>query len=387
MALAIGLLLLPCPVLVDRVEITPQPLIVSVAEEGRTRVHDVFVLSAPVAGRVQRLEAHAGDPVEAGKTVLARIEPVDPALLDPRSEAQAEAVLKAAESALKLAEAGVDQASAELEFAVSEQRRAMELAKVGTISGRELDEATRHHKTAVAQLATARAGLQMRLFEVDQARAQLVTPVHPRQPAPACECVPITAPVSGRVLRVFSPSERVVAAGEPLVEIGDSHDLEIEVDFLSTDAVRIAPGQRVIIENWGGDQPLAGIVRSIEPFGVTKTSALGIDEQRVNVIIDFTGDAENRTALGHGYQVEARVVLWESGDALTVPVTALVRNQAQWAVYKWVDGVARLTPVTLGQGDGRSYAVLEGLRQGNWIVAYPGNRVTDGVRLASRADE
>ena len=384
LAVVIVFLLLPRPVLVDLVEIVPKPLVVTVAEEGRTRVHDVFVLSSPVAGRVQRLESHAGDPVIAGETVLARIEPVDPSLLDPRSEAQAQAALKAAESARNLAEAEVDQASAELEFAESERRRAVELAEVGTISGRELDEATRRHKTAVAQLATARAALQMRLFEVDQARAQLVKPVHPRSPAPACECVPITAPVSGHVLRVFNHSERVVAAGEPLLEIGDSRNLEIEVDFLSTDAVRISPGQRVIISNWGGEHSLEGMVRSVEPFGITKTSALGIDEQRVNVIIDFVGDASDREPLGHGYQVEARVVLWESDAVLTVPITALVRVADGWAVYKSADGRARLTPIELGLSDGRFYAVTEGLQAGDRIVAYPSNRVVDGIRLGGR---
>lgn len=374
----------PEPVAVDLATVQQQPMVVTIAEEGKTRVHDMYVLSAPVAGRVKRIDAHVGDPVSAGETVLASIEPGDPSLLDPRSEAQARAALQAAESARELAQAEVDQAEAELEFAQSEWRRASELVVNGTISQHDYDLAARALKTQQAALATARAGLQVRMFELEQARAQLLSPLQTQQPAQDCECLPITAPVSGRVFRIYNASERVVAAGEPLVEIGDPLDLEISVDFLSSDAVQIHSGQDVIIAGWGGGEPLEGRVRLVEPFGFTKVSALGIEEQRVNVIIDFTGPVEQRAALGHGYQVEARVILWQSDQALTVPLTALYRVGEQWTVMLEQDGRAVERSVELGHRNGVSAEILDGLAAGDRVVAHLSDRVQPGVRITPR---
>ncbi len=377
----------PEAVAVDLVTVQQQPMVVTIAEEGKTRVHDMYVLSAPVAGRVKRIDAHVGDPVSAGETVLAQIEPGDPSLLDPRSEAQARAALQAAESAQELAKAEVDQAEAELEFAESEWRRASELVVNGTISQHDYDLAARTLKTQQAVLATARAGLQVRMFELDQARAQLLSPLQTQQAHQDCECLPITAPVSGRVFRIYNASERVVAAGEPLLEIGNPLDLEISVDFLSSDAVKIQPGQAVIIAGWGGGEPLEGRVRLVEPFGFTKVSALGIEEQRVNVIIDFTGPDEERTALGHGYQVEARVVLWQSDDALTVPLTALYRVGEQWAVMVEANGRAEQRMVELDHRNNTDAAVLDGLQAGDRVVAHLSDRVQPGVRISQRQAE
>ena len=374
----------PQPIPVDLVTLELGPMVVTVEEEGRTRIHDVYVLSAPVAGRVRRIDFHVGDPVVAGSTVLTEIEPGDPTLLDPRSEAQAQAAVETADAARIFAEASVEEASAEFDFARAEFGRANQLVDDGTISLRALDEAERLFKTRKAALSTARAELQMRMFELEQARAQLISPNDAQESGSDCECVPITAPVSGRILRIFNPSERVVALAEPLLEIGEPNDLEIVVDFLSSDAVRIRPGQRVILDGWGGENPLSGSVRRIEPFGFTKVSALGIEEQRVNVVIDFEGTPDGWERLGHGYQIETAVVLWESDAVLTVPLTAVFRLDEGWALFKEQDGRARLTPVQLGQRNGLVAEIVNGLAEGDAIVVHPSDRIDDGVRITDR---
>lgn len=374
----------PRAVTVDLTTVEPAPMVVTVDEEGETRVHDVFVLSSPVAGRMRRIAAHVGELVVADETVLASIEPGDPTLLDPRSEAQAQAALRAAESALTLARAGVEQAMAEYEFARTEYRRIRDLAAKGTVSVRDVDTAARGYKTSRAALATAQAGVQMRSFELEQAQALLMSPTQAQAQHGECECIDVTAPVSGRVLRVINPSERVVSAGEPLVEIGDPTDLEIVVDFLSSDAVRVEPGQRVIIDRWGGEGPLAGRVRYVEPFGYSKTSALGIEEQRVNVVIDLTSKLADWSRLGHGYQVEARVVLWEVEQALAVPLTAMFRHGGQWAVFANDNGRAALRVLEIGNRNGVSAEVLGGLEPGTQVVLHPSDRVLEGVRIRGR---
>lgn len=385
-ALALGLAwaFAPRAVVVDLVTVTRSPMVVTVDEEGETRVHDVFDLSAPVAGRLRRIEVHVGDEVVANETVLAEIDPVDPTLLDPRSETQARAGVQAAESALALARAGVDEAKADFAFAEAEYRRARELVKTGTISARDADEAERAWRTATASLATAEAALQMRAFELEQARAQLLTPAEARALDDGAKRIRVKAPRSGRVLRVVNDSERNVAAGELLVEIGDPADLEVVVDFLSTDAVRIEAGQRVLLERWGLDRVLDGRVRRVEPFGFTKVSALGIEEQRVNVVIDLASPREDWRRLGHGYQVEARVVLWESGDALTVPLTALFRDGDAWAVFVDDGGRAAVRRVEPGPRNAVHTAIVAGLAEGERVVLHPSNRVAAGVRIAPR---
>jgi HlyD family secretion protein len=223
----------------------------------------------------------------------------------------------------------------------------------------------------------------MRNYELEVARAQLVSPLETQASRDNCECIPITAPVSGRILQIADRSERVVRDGDVLMQIGDPKDLEIVVDYLSMDAVRIEAGQRVIIDNWGGDEPLAGRVRLVEPFGFLKVSALGIEEQRVNVIIDFASE-QGRERLGHGYQVETRVVLWEADDALTVPLTALFRDGERWALFVVEDGRARLRHVEVGQKNGIVAEIREGIEAGARVVVHPSDRVTDGIRIASR---
>jgi len=374
----------PRSIPVDLVEMQPGEFIVTVDDEGKTRIHDVYVISAPVAGRMRRIDTEVGDPVASWETIIAEIEPADPAFLDPRGQAQAQADVRAAESALVLAKAEVERAEAELQFADSELERARELIGQGTISQREMDEAERAYRTRRAALETARAAMQVSGFELERARAQLLSPTQTQDTHGQCACVPIRAPVDGEVLRILRTSEEVVAAGEPLVEIGDPRDLEIVVDLLSPDAVKVQAGQRVIIEGWGGDAPLSGRVRLVEPFGFTKVSALGIEEQRVNVIVDFTSDPAEWSDLAHGYQVDARIVLWEHRDVLTVPLTALFRHGQDWAVFIAEDGRARLRTVCLGQRNGIAAEILEGLAAGEQVVLHPSNRVVDGARISHR---
>jgi HlyD family secretion protein len=252
------------------------------------------------------------------------------------------------------------------------------------VSARALDSAQREFRTRRAALDTARAALQERNFDLDRARARLVSPLDARDPHGHCECIPIRSPVSGRVLRVVRESEGVVSAGEPLVEIGDPGDLEIVVDLLSADAVKVEEGQHVVIEEWGGDAPLAGRVRRVEPFGFTKVSALGIEEQRVNVVIDLVGEPERWRRLGHGYRVEARIVLWEGDDVLTVPRSALFRQGEEWAVFVVEKGVARVRKVRRGRGTGLAAEIVSGLAAGETVVLYPNDRVGDGVRVTAR---
>jgi len=374
----------PAAVAVDVLEVDRGPLMVSVSDEGETRVRDVYAVSAPVPGLLRRISLEVGDEVIADQTVVARIEPSDPSFLDVRSAAEARAGVDAAAAARSHAAAQVRRAQAELDFAQAELERIRALARSHTVSANDLDAAERRAKTADAVLAEARAERKMRESEYQVAQARLLTPATSRQHAPDCECVTVFSPVSGTVLRIVTESEGVVPSGAPLVEVGDPDQLEVVVDLLSADAVRVQAGQRVIIEAWGGDQPLQGRVRRIEPFGFTKVSALGIEEQRVNVVIDITEPRETWQRLGHGYRVEPRIVLWEAQDVLRVPLSALFRHGEQWAVFVEKGGRAELRPIEVGQGNGLEAEVRSGLEAGDNVVLHPGDRVSPGARLVRR---
>jgi HlyD family secretion protein len=376
----------PQPVPVDVADVVRGTLVVTVDNEGRTRVHDIYTLSAPVTGRMRRIEAHVGDPVKKLETTLAEIEPIDAAFLDPRGEAQARADVRAAESAEALARAEVEQAQAELDFAHREFDRARELVAQGSMSQRDLDQAERSYRTRRAALATAQAALDRSAYLRDRARAQLVSPAERRggEGDAACACVALRSPVDGQVLRLLQQSEGVVEAGAPVIEVGDPRDLEIAVDLLSSDAVRAQAGQRVIIDGWGGDRPLEGRVRLVEPFGFTKVSALGIEEQRVNVIVDLVSPRAEWARLAHGYQVDARIVLAERTDVLKVSLTALFRDGDRWAAFVDDAGRARLAHITLGENNGLEAEVAAGLTERDRVVLHPSDRVRDGVRIVPR---
>lgn len=374
----------PQPVPVDMIMIERGAMRVTIDEDGETRIRDVFVVSAPIAGVKRRIALKVGDPVTANETIITSIVPTDPEFLDPRSEMQAQATVKAAEAALDFARADVHRAEAEFAFAQSELQRARRLSHSGSISESALDSAEREMRTREAALEEAQAQLGIKDFELERARAALVPPSASRAKREGCDCVNVYSPVDGRILRILAESESVVSAGAELAEIGDPGNLEIVSDLLSSDAVKVEAGQDVIIEEWGGDEPLSGVVRRVEPYGFTKISALGIEEQRVNVIIDINTPREQWQSLGHGFRVETRVVLWQSGDVLKIPLIALFRQGDEWAVFKVENGAAVSQIVRLGRRNGIEAEILDGLKEGDRIVLHPSGRVSGGASVVER---
>jgi HlyD family secretion protein len=376
----------PQPVPVDTAVIGRGELVVTIDGDGRTRVREVYVVSAPVPGRVLRIERHVGDAVVANETILATIHPTDPAFLDRRARAQAESVAKAAEAAFVLAEAEEARAIAELDFARAELVRAEKLSTRGAVSTRDLDRAKLTVRTANAAVATAKATVEIRRFELETARAGLIEPSGSGSEADGelC-CVDVISPVNGRLLRVMHESETVVAAGTPLVEVGDSQDLEVVVDLLSSDAVRVAEGAEVMIEDWGGRNTLFGRVRRVEPTGFTKVSALGIEEQRVNVLIDFADPPDRWRDLGHGYRIEAHIVVWRGADVLKLPLGALFRDGDRWAVFVAETGRAQLRHVEIDHANGREAQITAGLSEGDTVILHPSDLIAGGVRIVPRS--
>lgn len=361
---------LPTPVEVDTAAVGRGPLLVTVDREGKTRVRERYVLSAPLAGRVQRLELHPGDPVEAGKTVVAVLEPSDPALLDPRARAEAEARVHAAEEASKLAATNMKQAQAET-------ARARRLGVGRGVSQEELDRAEHRDRAAAFAMRIAE-------YELEVARAALQR-VQPRSPGDdASNRFELRSPITGCVLDVYQESSRAIPVGMELLKVGDPANLECVIDVLSADAVKIARGGKVYLEHWGGDQPLLGRVRLVEPAAFMKVSALGVEEQRVNVLVDFIEPRAKWQALGDGYRVEARIVVWEGDNVLQAPAGAFFRHGKDRAVFRNVQGRARLTAVTVGRTNGLETQVLDGLAEGDVVILHPSDRIRDGVAVAAR---
>ncbi|PLU48531.1 HlyD family efflux transporter periplasmic adaptor subunit [Sinorhizobium medicae] len=382
LAAGIAYALRPQPIQVDLAVAEIGVLRVTLDEEGETRVRDVYTLHAPLRGQLQRISAEVGDDVKAGETQLAQIEPALPAFLDVRIEAELQAAVEAARAAYNLAAAELNKAKADLTFAEGERARARQLIERRTISQRTLEDAERSYNVAQANLATAEAALKVREHELHQARSRLLSRQEIRSLREDCECMPVTAPVSGVVLQVLRRSEGVVEAGTPLLDIGDPADLEIVVNFLSEDAVRITPGQRAIITGWGGED-LTAVVRRIEPFGQTEVSALGIEEQRVDIILDFADPPKRWRSLGHGYRVDVRVILFE-GKVLTLPLGALFRQGEEWAVFVAAEGRARLRPVAVGQRNSLEVEIREGLVPGEPVILYPSDRIKDEATIVER---
>lgn len=378
----------PRPVPVDFAAVTHGTLQVTVDEEGEARIKDVFVVAAPLAGEVLRIDIEAGDPVEAGKTLLATIQEVDPTFLDRRAQSQAEAEVEAAQAALTLAEAELARAKAELHFAQADLDRARVLVERRTISQRALEQAELGVETRQALVDTAGAAVGVRMSELGVARAALIVPESPHDAHTGSRCcVDIRAPISGRVLRILHESQGVVAAGTPLLELGDPDRLEIVVDVLSTDAVKVTEGDEVEIVDWGGNNELKGIVRQVEPYGFTKVSALGIEEQRVNVIVDLVDPPSAWRSLGHGFRVRTRIVVWRGEDVTKVPVAALFRERDEWAVFVEAEGRAELRRISIGRRNDTHAQILDGLTQGERVVLHPSDRVEDGVAIIARSIE
>jgi len=375
---------LPQPVPVDTALVARSALRETVDEDGRTRIRERYVVSAPLAGRLLRVELDPGDEVTRHETVVALIEPPNPTLLDARTVAEAEARVAAREAATGLADTAREQAEAELEIAERELARSESLAGSQALSAEELDRSRLAVRLDRAAVRATRFAAEMAQFELEQARAALAHSRPAGEGAPAAAPFAIRSPIGGRVLRVLQESESVVAAGTPLVELGDPADLEVVIDVLSADAVRIRPGARVILEHWGGDAPLEASVRLVEPSAVTKVSALGVEEQRVDVVADLVSPPEERAGLGDGFRVDARIVTWESEDVLTVPTGALFRRGETWAVFVVRAGLAHVVDVSLGHRSPLLAEVVGGLEDGDEVVLYPGDRVEEGVEVVRR---
>jgi len=373
---------MPRAVPVDVAEVRRAPLVVTVEEEGKTRVRERYLVSAPVAGFQRRIDLKAGDAVAAGE-IVAAIDPARSAALDPRSRAQAEAQAHAASAALALAEDNARAATAAAQLARQERERAESLRRSGFVSEQAQDSARTAETRAQAAAAAAQQAVRVARFDLDTARAALASAAQ-LQAHGVAHRVEVRAPVAAQVLRLLHESEGAVAAAQPLLEIGDPASLEIEVEVLSTHAVKIMPGSKVVLDRWGGAEAIAGRVRVVEPSGFTKVSALGVEEQRVRVIVDFTSPHAAWARLGDGYRVEARFVLWESQDVLQVPTSALFRQGEGWAVFVIDGGRAHRKPVAIGQRAGLATQVLSGLGVGEKLIAHPDESVRDGVRVKGR---
>ncbi len=370
----------PATVTVDVARVARGPLLVTVDEEAETRVRRRFVVSAPVAGRLGRIELEPGDPVVRGRTLLATFFPADSTPLDPRARAEATAAAQAARATRDAARAERQRAEAALKLAASELRRARDLASQQLLAPAELESREAQARSAEEAFKAADFGAAAAEHQLQAAEARLAPPGG-RAGARELE---IRAPVGGVVLRRLRESESVVPAGEPLLELGDASTVEIVSDLLSTDAVRVRAGQRVLIQHWGGEGTLEARVRRVEPSGFMKISALGVEEQRVNVVMDFESPPEARRPLGDGYRVEIRIVVAEAANALKAPNSALFRRGEQWSAFVVEGGRARLRPVRLGRRNGVEAEVLEGLGEGAVLVLHAGDRVSDGTRVAPR---
>lgn len=380
--LALYFTLRPQPVLVETAQLRHAPLRVSIDEEGTTRIRDRYVVSAPVAGVVRRIEWKVGDELEQ-QALLAELEPLQSTVLDARSRAEAEARIAAARSALLAAEEQVKAAQTDADYQNDEYRRKKTLSEKNMIAAEELAQSHAARQRAAAVLRSARFAADVARYELDAASTLLKYSAASADKGVLKERVLISSPIAGSVLKVYRQSEGVVNAGEALLELGDKSALEVAVDVLSFDAVKIRPGTPVELERWGGE-PLSGVVRTIEPVGFTKVSALGVEEQRVWVIVDIHSPPAQWQALGDGYRVEAGFVIWQQDNVLQLPSSALFRYRNQWHVYVVENGRAVMKAVSIGQQNGLASQVLQGLDNGAIVILHPGNDISDGVRVRVR---
>ena len=371
------------PVPVDLVTVERGPLRVTIDADGQTRIRDIYEVASPIAGTARRAPVSVGDPVVAGETVVARVEPLSPSLLDARSRAQAEASVAEARAALDVARSEMRRAEEEEAFARLQFDRTQTLMDRGVTTVTQMETATQSLAVAEAAVAAAQSRVAMSEGSLERAEAALVRPGGSATATEDC-CVELRAPSDGVVLSIATISEHPVQAGAPLVTVGDPADLEIVSDLLSSDAVRIGPGTRAMVERWGGPDPLEAVLTRIEPAAVTRVSALGIEEQRVDAIFEIETPPGERPGLGHGFAVFLRIVEWESDDALQVPLGALFRRGEDWAVFVAEDGVARERIVSLGERAARRAQILDGLEEGDRIVTHPSDTVTDGVMIVDR---
>ena len=366
----------PRAVLVDMTPISVGHMEVAITEEGEARVRDLFLVSSPASGYLNRIEIDPGECVAAGQTRLADVQSPVAAVQDVRTQAQLRAAAQSARAALQLADADVRMREAELESVLADRDRMRRLARTETISDQALERAEASARSHLAAVAAARSARDVARFEIARADAALIP-----SGAPAPDTmVGITSPVSGMVLRVLRDSEGPIAAGEPIIEIGQSSDIEIVVDVLSEDAVRISQGTRVRIRGWGGPSQI-GYVARVEPYAFTKISALGIEEQRTNVIVRFDAPMPG---LGHGFRVRADIVIWEDDQVLRLPMSTVFKSAGGWTVYRVERGRAKLRPVKLGRMNGQLAEVKAGVSDGDVLVQHPSSSLFDGAKVKAR---
>ncbi len=372
----------PKPVLVNTAKVTEAPLTLTIDEEGKTRVIDRYVVSAPVPGVTCRHDLNVGDDVKQ-EQVLLKLEPMQSAILDPRSRAEAEAKVAAAKSALRAAQERANAAKADAEYAKTELKRIDRLIKAGAAPRESLDRARSQAQSTTAAQRSADFAVEVARYELAAAQTALAYTAGSKD-TKASEFVPIKSPINGRVLRVHHECEGVVTPGQPLLEIGDTTRLEVEIDVLSEDAVRIMPGSRVLFNRWGGDHSLEGRVRTVEPVGFTKISALGVEEQRVLIIADFVSPHDEWARLGDGYRVEASFILWQQDNVLQVPTSALFRENGNWMVFAIRQGVATRVPVNIGERNGFQARLLSGLEKEDTVIIHPDDLIQEGTRVRPR---
>jgi HlyD family secretion protein len=375
---AIAFLLMPRPLLVETGTVGRGPVAETVSDQGWARARRSYVVAAPAAGRVERLPVEVGDRVAAGRTVVARLTPASAAFLDPRARAQAEAAVAEARSALASADATRGRLEAEAVRAKGEAERMAPVVPT-VVSRQAYDNAVSAQQAAEHAVAAAEADIRSRRAALQQAEAALMGPE-----AGGSGMIEVTSPASGMVTRLLQQSERPVAAGAPLVEIGETGGLEGQIEFLSQDAVRIRPGMKAEIYDWGGPGPIPAEVRLIEPQGFTKVSALGVEEQRALVMLQFTGPPESWSGLAPGYRVWGRVFLRQTPSAVVAPLGALVRDQGRWAVFRLEGGKARLRPIEVGALTDTVAEIIKGVEPGDRLVVYPSDQVRDGAAARAR---
>jgi len=374
-AVALAIFLLrPSPVSVEAAGVTRGLLRVTVDEDGETRAHDRFVVAAPIAGRLLRVELEEGDSVSEN-AVVAKLEPL------PLNQQQREEVLariEAAEATKRQADARLAHAQEDHQQSRRDLARAEVLAKQSVLSAQMLEQARNAEATNGEELQAAKFSALAAASEVKVARAGLVGMDAGNTTR---RIISLRSPVAGRVLRIAEKSERVVLAGAPVLILGDPRRIEVVTDVLTTDAVNVKPSAPVYLEGWGGDHPLLAKVRIIEPAGFTKISALGVEEKRVNVIADFVDSPDG---LADGYRVEARIVTWEGQNALKIPGSAAFREGDSWRVFAVEQGRAHKKAVEIGHRNQTEVEVLKGLKEGEIVILHPSNQLKDGVRVRAQ---
>jgi len=370
------------PAQVDSASVSAGPMKVTIDADGVTRVKDVYTISSPIAGHLDRSTLDQGQEVIAGETVVASIHPLDPPFLDQRTRSELAAAIEAARSAVVVAEAELDRARTALSLSTSEYDRSSRLATSSLIAESAIDRAFSDMELKKTQVASARALVTLRKAELASAEARLIQPSEViLSPEEEDCCVHLTAPINGVVLKVIARSEQAVSVSSLIAEVGNPQELEIAVDLLSTDAARIRPGILAEIVEWGGEETLTATVRLVEPSAFTKVSSLGIEEQRVNVILDID---DPPSVLGHNYRVVVRLAIWNGKDVLQVPIGSLFRTSGEWAVFVVQDSKARLKTIRIDHMNDQFAEVTQGLLAGETVILYPNDMLEDGSRVAFR---